>query len=203
MKRFTALFAALDETTRTGEKTAALVRYFREAPPADAAWALHFLMGRKLKRAISGNALRAAVAAASGHPLWLVEECYDAVGDLAETAALLLPGPADPAALLDTPLHALVEERLVPLPGLDDAGRARLLADTWALMDAPARLVWNKLITGGFRVGASKTLLVRAVAEVAGIPSPRPTRVSPTTRSWRWTPSSAARPRNASAPCAR
>ena len=72
MQAFTRLFYELDATTRTNEKLAALVRYFKSAPPEDAAWALHFLMGRKSKRAVSGSRIRELVAEETGHPLWLV-----------------------------------------------------------------------------------------------------------------------------------
>src|ERR1043166_537553 len=91
MKRFTKLFCELDQTTRTNEKVAALERYFREAPPADAAWGLQFLCGRTLPRAVSSRSLWHWVADISGVPPWLLGECYDAVGDAAETIALLLP----------------------------------------------------------------------------------------------------------------
>src|SRR5512140_2932841 len=91
MRRFTRLYFELDATNRTGEKVAALERYFAEAPPADAAWALYFLTGRRLKRAIPYLRLREWAAQAAGLPLWLLDECYDAVGDLSETIALLLP----------------------------------------------------------------------------------------------------------------
>ena len=84
MKRFTQLFTELDETNRTNEKIAALERYFREADAADAAWALFFLTGRTLPRVLSSTTLRNLAAEAADLPLWLVEECYDAVGDLAE-----------------------------------------------------------------------------------------------------------------------
>src|SRR5512140_3139753 len=93
MRRFTDLYFELDATNRTGEKVAALEHYFAEAPPADAAWALYFLTGRRLKRAVPHMRLREWAAEAAGLPLWLLEECYDAVGDLSETIALLLPGP--------------------------------------------------------------------------------------------------------------
>src|SRR5512142_1563270 len=93
MRRFTRLYFELDATNRTGEKVAALERYFAEAPPADAAWALYFLTGRRLKRAVPHMRLREWAAEAAGLPLWLLEECYDAVGDLSETIALLLPAP--------------------------------------------------------------------------------------------------------------
>jgi DNA ligase-1 len=91
MKLFVELFAALDSTTRTVEKVEALTRYFAAAPPADAAWALYFLTGRKVKRAVNTRRLRDWLSAETGLPLWIIGESYDAVGDLAETLALLLP----------------------------------------------------------------------------------------------------------------
>jgi DNA ligase 1 len=87
MKRFTELFTLLDETNRTNEKVAALEAYFREADAADAAWALHFLCGRKLPRAVTATALRTWVAEEAKLPLWLVEECYDAVSARSPTAS--------------------------------------------------------------------------------------------------------------------
>src|SRR2546423_424137 len=47
VKAFAELYAALDETTKTGEKVDALARYFASVPPADAAWGVHFLSGRR------------------------------------------------------------------------------------------------------------------------------------------------------------
>jgi DNA ligase-1 len=91
MKLFVELFAALDSTTRTVEKVEALSRYFAAAPPADAAWALYFLTGRKVKRAVNTRRLRDWLSAETGLPLWIIGESYDAVGDLDETLALLLP----------------------------------------------------------------------------------------------------------------
>ena len=43
------------------------------------------------------------------------------------------------------------------------------LPAAWDELDAPGRFVWNKLITGGFRVGVSKLLVTRALAEVAAL----------------------------------
>lgn len=167
MQRFTQLFTELDQTNRTSEKQAALERYFREAPAADAAWALFFLTGRKLGRAVNTRRLREWAAEAATIPLWLLEECYDAAGDLAETLALVLP---DPGTGSDEPLHKLVHERLLPLKELDDAGRKELLTQTWAELNGRQRFVWNKLLTGAFRIGASRTLVERAVAAVAEVP---------------------------------
>src|SRR5579864_6384269 len=108
MQAFTHLYYTLDSTTRTAEKLRALETYFATAESRDAAWALYFLTGRKIKRAINTRLLREWVAIESGLPPWMVDESYDAVGDLAETLALLLPKPH---AVIDWPLHQIVEER--------------------------------------------------------------------------------------------
>lgn len=168
MQRFTQLYFELDETNRTSEKVAALHRYFSEVPARDAAWALFFLTGQKLKRAVSSPQLRHWSAEEAGLPAWLFEECYEAVGDLAETAALLMP-EAPEAGAHTAPLHQLVEERLVPLRSLPESERRGILVETWNRMDQRQRFVWNKLITGEFRVGVARTLVVRALAGVAGV----------------------------------
>lgn len=179
MQRFTQLFSELDETNRTNDKVAALVRYFREAPAVDAVWGLYFLMGNRQQRALAGTKLRDWAAAETGLPIWLVDECYHAVGDSAETIALLLeqttslsphsptpPPPHSPAP----PLHKLIAERIAPLPALDEAGQRALVIQTWRELNTQQRFVYHKLITGGFRVGVSRTLVVRAMAAVAGVP---------------------------------
>jgi len=118
VRAFARLYTALDETTATGEKIAALVEYFRAAPPEDAAWAVHFFVGRRPKRLVSAPALRSWAAAEAGIPDWLFEESHAAVGDLAETITLLLP---DTGASSDRPLSWWVEERLLRLRGQDEA----------------------------------------------------------------------------------
>ena len=169
MKRFSCLYTGLDQTNRTGEKVAALESYFREADPRDAAWALYFLCGRRLPRTVTSTALREWATAESGIPLWLVEECYETVGDLGETIALLLPENASTSTL---PLHELVEQRLLPMQDGTDASKRDLLIRTWRELNARERYLWNKLLTGGFRVGVSQTLVVHALAAVAGIERP-------------------------------
>ena len=169
MKRFTQLFTALDETNRTNEKVAALEEYFRAADPADAAWALHFLCGRKVPRAITSTMLRAWAGEEARMPAWLFEECCEAVGDLAETVALLLPESACSIAL---PLHELISRRLLPMRDASEEVRREMLVRTWRELHGTERLVWNKLITGGFRVGVAQSLVVRALAAVAGIEQP-------------------------------
>ena len=102
MKAFAELYAALDATTKTNEKVAALTRYFSAAAPADAAWAASFLLGRRPKRLLESRKLAQWAIEEAGVPDWLFGECYHAVGDFAETIALLLPPTAESTAL---PLH--------------------------------------------------------------------------------------------------
>jgi DNA ligase-1 len=166
MKRFARLFAAIDETTATNEKIAALVEYFRGAPPADAAWAVHFLSGRRPKRLVGSRKLAAWAAAEADIPEWLFEESYHAVGDLAETITLVLP---DDGTSSELSLTHWVEQRLLRLRGEDDDVQREVLVGAWRELDRKERFVWNKLLTGSFRVGASLRLVIRALAEVSGV----------------------------------
>ncbi|MEY2408146.1 MAG: ligase 1, partial [Verrucomicrobiota bacterium] len=156
----------LDQTTRTNEKSAALESYFRAVPAADAAWALQFLCGRTLPRAVPTKSLWQWTADETQLPEWLIGECYDAVGDMAETMALLMRNSGGSAALS---LSEIVEQRLVPLRNLPEGARRDLLLRTWRELDPNERLVWNKLITGNFRVGVARTLVIRALASVADV----------------------------------
>ncbi len=168
MKRFTALYFELDETTRTSEKIAALGRYFREAPPLDAAWAIFIVSGRKIGKAVSSRLLRQWAAEASGYPDWLVDQCYRVVGDLSETISLLVPTVADTNA---PSLHEIVEERVRPLGSITQDSQREVILGTWSQLNTDERLVFHKLLSGNFRVGVSKQLLIRALAEVADVSS--------------------------------
>jgi DNA ligase-1 len=167
MKRFAALYAAIDSTTGTKAKTDAMAAYFSSAAPRDAAWAMYFLTGHKPRQAVPTKRLHLWAAEAAGLPLWLFEESYDSVGDLAETIALVLPPPAEGAG--DDPLHKWVEERILPLRELPEAEQKQRLLDCWARLGPQERFVFNKLITGAFRVGVSELLVVRALSAVSGV----------------------------------
>ncbi|HEX8199793.1 MAG TPA: ATP-dependent DNA ligase [Isosphaeraceae bacterium] len=166
MRAFAALYLALDATTKVNEKVAALRRYFAAAQPADAAWAVYFLIGRRPRQVVPNKRLRAWAAEEAGIPEWLFDECHDAVGDLAETVALLLP-PPDRGS--DLPLHHWVEHLLLPVRDRGEAEQRRAVLDAWRGLDGPQRLVWNKLIGGSFRVGISQPLVTRALAESCGV----------------------------------
>ncbi len=166
MKRFAELYEAIDRTTRTNEKVAALVRYFQSAPPADAAWAVSFLSGERPKRLLPARRLALWAGELTGTPDWLFEESYAAVGDLAETIALLLPpvGEADARSL-----DEWVRDALLPLAGAAEADQRAVVEDAWTRLGGTSRFLWNKLITGELRVGVAKSLVVRALARHSGV----------------------------------
>jgi DNA ligase-1 len=162
MKAFSCLYAALDASTSTRRKLAAMAAYFREAPPADAAWAAWFLAGARPRRLLPMAVLRETARSQAGVPAWLFEESYAAVGDLAETIALLLPPPQHED---DRGLDAWMRETLLPLRSSEAQAAGATLARAWSCLDDRGRFVMNKLLTGGLRVGVSRQLVVRAVAQ--------------------------------------
>jgi len=166
MKRFARLFNELDTSTSTRSKVDALKRYLASAEAADAAWAVYFLAGGKPRQAINSRLLREFVIGASDLPEWLLEESYQAVGDLAETIALLLPPPVRTS---EKTLAFWVEERLLPLRGRAPGDVLAALRDYVEELETPERFLLIKLIGGGFRVGVSRLLVTRALAEHAGI----------------------------------
>ena len=166
MNRFAQLFAELDASTATSAKVEALQRYFAQAAPADAAWAVYFLAGGKPRQVVPTAALRTLACERAGIADWLLEECYQAVGDLAETIAHVLPAPSTRS---DVGLAEWVERRLLPLRTAEPAEQAQRIAAYWDELDAAGRFLLIKLIGGGFRVGVSKLLVQRALAVHAGL----------------------------------
>lgn len=166
MKRFAALYTALDATTSTHDKLEALTTYFAAAAPEDAAWASYFLAGGKPRQSVPTRLLTEIAYEHAGLPAWLFEESYQAVGDLAETIAHILP-PAQRTSELG--LTQWIEQRVLTLRGVSpDELRTRLVA-YWDELDWSGRFLLTKLIGGGFRVGVARQLVVRALAEVAGV----------------------------------
>ncbi|MDO8888985.1 MAG: ATP-dependent DNA ligase [Hydrogenophaga sp.] len=168
MKRFADLYAELDATTSTSAKVTALQRYLGAVDDADAAWAVYFLSGGKPRQLIKTAQLRALAEEASGLPAWLFDASYQTVGDLAETIALVLPAP-ESADGLSASLSDWMEQRLLPLRGQGDDAVAVALRAWWRELDATGRFLLVKLVGGGFRVGVSKLLVQRAIAQHAGL----------------------------------
>jgi DNA ligase 1 len=168
MKHFAALFAALDATTKTGLKTAALTHYFQTAPETDRVWTIALLSGRRPKRAVNATELRTWAAQAANVPLWLFEDAYPIVGDLSETIALVLPPPTQTSDLSLTQTITTLRALIGQPP---DARRAAIL-HAWDSLPTDERFLFNKLLTGGFRMGVSQGLMTRALAAASGVDEP-------------------------------
>ena len=180
MQRFAQLYSELDASTATLAKLAALQNYFddvaRSCPNddkqqaqhrlSDAAWALYFLAGGKPRQAVKTSQLKLWAQEAAGIEAWLFEECYAAVGDLAETIAHMIPSAETPES--DLGLAQWVE-RLQGLKALDETAQAEQVKAWWNSQTSLQRFLLIKLIGGGFRVGVSKLLVTRALAAHAGL----------------------------------
>jgi DNA ligase-1 len=174
MKAFAQLWERLDTSTKTSAKVAALADYFAAAPPADAAWALSYLLGERPKRLIPSARLREWASELAAIPPWLFEECYAAVGDLAETLSLLIApwAGAGEVAASDNGLAWWIENHILPLPELEPEQQRELVVGSWRRLEPTERFLWNKLITGAFRVGVAKGLVLKALERVTGVRSP-------------------------------
>jgi DNA ligase-1 len=168
MREFARLYAELDETTATNRKLEALQNYFSSAAPENAAWAVYFLAGGKPRQAVPVKLLRQYAIEYAQLDDWLFEECYQAVGDLAETIAHILPPPERHS---DIGLAEWMQERIGPLRGADPAAIRAALFGFWNELDTRERFLLTKLIGGGFRVGVSKLLVTRALAAIAAVDS--------------------------------
>ncbi len=164
MKDFAQLFEALDQTTKTNAKVAALRQFFETAQDSDKLWTIALFTGRRPKRVINTTLLRQWAAQAADLPLWLFEEAYPIVGDLAETIALVLP-PAQ--GHRDESLTHWITT-LAQLRPLDEDAKRTAIQDIWNHLPTTERLLFNKLLTGGFRIGVSQKLLTRALAQATG-----------------------------------
>lgn len=165
MHHFAQMFQALDRTTKTNAKVTALASYFRKVPDQDKLWTMALLSHRRPKRTVNSKLLRAWAADYAGVDLWLLEESYHVVGDLAETIALVLPPPDDVSNKSLTEWIGVVES----LGDLDEEGKREVVLAAWRVLGTTERYLFNKLITGGFRVGVSQKLMTRALSQATGI----------------------------------
>ena len=160
---FAELVMQLGSTTKTNDKLDALVHYFSVADDKDKVWVIAIFSGRRPKRAVNTTQLATYAIELSNLPFWLFEESYHTVGDLAETITLLLPEKTS-AEENKKALHYYIEalKRIEKEP---EPVRRQFILDAWMEMNDAERFVFNKLITGGFRIGVSQKLMVNALAK--------------------------------------
>ena len=186
MRRFAALAVKLGTSTKTNDRLEALENYFSEADDADKVWVIALFSGRRPKRTVNTTLLWEWCREVTGLPGWLFEECYHTVGDLAETIALLLAGHAVAAddgagkAGRDGTGEEGTEVseggrsltyyllRLAKLGKEEESVKKAFVLECWAAMNTEERFIFNKLITGGWRIGISQQTVVNALARATG-----------------------------------
>lgn len=165
MQRFAQLIDEITGTTKTNDKRDALVRYMQDVSDADKLWLVALFTGRRPKRMVSSTLLGEWGMELAGIPGWLFLESYGHVGDLAETITLILPPPAkdyQPVGLNEVMLQ------MQKLRNADEQAKKDFVTNYWRQMPGDVAFIFNKLITGGFRIGVSKNLVIQAVAKYAG-----------------------------------
>jgi len=165
MKLFAELIRKLDSTNKTTLKVEALTRYFEEAPDKDKVWAIAILSHRRPPRPVNTTLLREWATELANIPLWLFEESYHIVGDLAETIALIIPA-SDSSS--DKSLNKFLQE-IIELKMLTNMEKKEYLHENWLELNYYERFVFSKLITGSFRIGVSQKLMTRALSKATHI----------------------------------
>lgn len=162
---FAELVTLVGNSTKTNDKLDALVAYFSSAADEkDKVWVIALFSGRRPKRAVNTTQLATYAIELAGLPFWLFEESYHTVGDLAETIALLLPESKPEQQHAET-LHYYIEG----LKGIEKESeevKKGFVLECWRGMNKAEQFVFNKLITGGFRIGVSQSIMVNALAKV-------------------------------------
>ena len=167
MKDFADLFTKLDQTNKTNPKVAYLQEYFQQATSQDIMWALALFTGKRPKRPVSTPLLRQWCAGEAGIPLWLFEDSYYVVGDLAETISLTLPEKHYSSTYQLTDWIYFIQN----LDKQDDETKQQNVLWAWRQLDQQETFVFTKLMTGGYRIGVSQRLMVRALSQVTQLPT--------------------------------
>src|SRR5690606_18728330 len=148
----------------TTDKINALVAYFSEADDRDKPYVIAMFTGKRPKRPVNTNLIKQWAIELSQIPEWLFTESYHSVGDLSETIALVLPPPLQHTA---KPLHQWIND-LAQLNTADEEAKKTYIINSWNSLNAAERFIFNKLISGNFRIGVSNKMLVNAIAKQSG-----------------------------------
>lgn len=167
LELFAELISELNTSTKTNEKLQALSEYFISAGEKDQVWVIAIFSGRRPKRAVNSALLRTWCAEITHLPSWLFEECYHTVGDLAETISLLLPEKELQTSTGKSLSYYL--EQFIAIEKQDEQVKKQFILNSWSQMTRQEIFVFNKLITGSFRIGVSQKMMVNALAKIVDL----------------------------------
>ena len=163
MKLFAEMITALGTSTKTNEKLELLSSYFASAPDADKVWVIALFSGRRPRRIVGSSLLKLWCREITGLPEWLFEEAYHTVGDLGEAIALMLPDAGE--ANEDNRSLSWFIDQLIAIEKQTDEQKKEFVLSSWSQMNKDEKFVFNKLLTGNFRIGVSQKTIVNALAK--------------------------------------
>ena len=181
-RSFGNLINNLEQCNSTKKKINLISVFIKDIDPRDGSWILLLLMSSRQKRVITGRRLKDILQASFRMPSWLIDDCFAQVGDSAETISLLWPQLK--SELTDAniecsevynklfnepkeskPLHWWMETLLPAIKDATETTQNRLILKLWSDIADQDHYLTNKLITGGFRNGVSKGLVVKSIAK--------------------------------------
>ena len=165
MRRFAALIEELDSTNKTNEKVTILTNYFKSTPQKDSLWAIALLSHRRPPRPLNTTLMRIWASELAEVPDWLFEESYHIVGDLAETISLSVPQEIH----LTTPSLSECIKEIINLKYKDEKEKKSYVFNRWKSFNNYEKFVFNKILTGGFRIGISQKLMTRALSKAVKV----------------------------------
>ncbi len=165
MKHFADFYGALDSTNSSNDKIEIIKEYFSKAADDDKVWTLYLFSGGKIKKKFNTTQLREWAVEFANIPEWLFEESYNTVGDLAETISLILPESENLSDKTLTYWINFIED----INKIKEENRKDKIIEAWKSLNQKEIFVFNKLITGGFRVGVSQKTIVNALSGLENI----------------------------------
>ena len=170
LNKFSKLFEELDSNNSINKKINSLTKYFKSSSNLNNILTIYLLIGKRNKRFISGKSLREYYADIYKMPIWLIETCYSKVGDSAEVISLLLQDNLLKKDIKeDISLDQLLNKILPNLSKLEEPQKKSQIKLLWEKTTNDNQLIFNKILTGSFRIGVSKGLVTKAISNMVGI----------------------------------
>ena len=185
MIQFVKLIRSLDQALGNLEKKNCIKEYFQNALLLENEnmtnnlnksqdqwlslfWAVYFLSGEKLNRIFPSKLLKLCTIKKTNMPQWLFDECYDFVGDLAETIAHLACDKKEINDDLSTSLHQKIQS-FMEIKNADDEKKLNFFTKDFEDKSFYYIFTVCKMFTGGFRLGVSRLQVTQVISEICGV----------------------------------
>lgn len=161
MKNFAQLFSTLESGITESARVDALAAYLQQASEADKLWSIALLMGKRPPRVVATSVLRGWAEEKTNLPDWLFETTSKQVGDVVETISKIVPKPhkIEPSRPLSSWIEDIIEHKTQEGDELKQT-----IYEDWERLSLDKRVVYNKLLTGGFKLTLRQKTLTAALA---------------------------------------